>query len=61
MARLKCGECDREIDSDDAWLDDDIAVIWCKYCKLRYKVWIDLTTAEVDHEVHDAFEDVYFG
>ena len=61
MGKLQCGECDREIEEEDHWFEDDIAVLWCKHCKLRYKVWIDLTTAEVDHDVEDALTDVYFG
>ena len=60
---LTCGECKREIPDDPEFrrLEDDIVVLYCKYCKLTYRIPIVLADAEVEHDIQDAFSDIYFG
>ena len=60
---LKCGECDRVIPKDDECrkLDDDLVILYCPVCKLTFTIAIDVSTAEVTHDIDDALTDVYWG
>ena len=58
---LKCQECQNIIpdDHDHRRLEDDLAIFHCPICKLTFTIAIDLSTAEVTHEIEDAFTDIY--
>ena len=58
---LKCGECNKIIPEEHRNLEDDLVILYCPHCKLTFTIAIDVSTAEVSHDVEDAFTDVYWG
>lgn len=58
---LKCGECEKIIPEEHRSLEDDLVVLYCPFCKLTYRIAVNLADAEVSHDVDDALSDVYFG